>query len=120
MRLVLATRPVQLVADYVSPTQPLLESDLTECQNGGFPVLMEGDLNAKHMDRNCRLITDRDSLLRDYAKRNSSLIKGPDSPTTNPYTQNATPDVLDTVVVKVFVLPAHLSVLQSARITCLS
>jgi hypothetical protein len=38
------------------------------------------------------------------------LIYGPDSPTTAPYTHNATPDVLDIVVVKDFVLPVYLTV----------
>jgi hypothetical protein len=38
------------------------------------------------------------------------LIYGPDSPTTAPYTHFATPDVLDIVVVKDFVLPVYLTV----------
>jgi hypothetical protein len=38
------------------------------------------------------------------------LIHGPDSPTTVPYTDNATPDVLDIDVVKDFVLPVYLTV----------
>jgi hypothetical protein len=50
------------------------------------------------------------------------LIYGPDSPTTAPYTHNATPDVLDIVVVKDFVLPVHLTVcaaLSSDHLTIL-
>jgi hypothetical protein len=95
MHLVLATRPMKLVAAYLSPTRPLIESDLTERLNGGFPVLIAGDRNAKHADWNSRLITARGSLLRYYANRNFCLIDGPDSPTTAPYTQNATPGVLE-------------------------
>jgi hypothetical protein len=38
------------------------------------------------------------------------LIYGPDYPTTAPYAHNATPDVLDIVVVKDFVQPLHLTV----------
>jgi hypothetical protein len=117
---VLVTRPEKLMAAYLSPTRPLIESDLTECLSGGFHALMAGDLNAKHTDWNPRLITSRGSLLRDYANINSCLIYGLDSPTTAPYTHNATPDVLDIVVVKDFVQPVHLFVLYSARITCLS
>jgi endonuclease/exonuclease/phosphatase family metal-dependent hydrolase len=109
IHLMLATRPVKLVAAYLSPTRPLIESDLSECLSGGFPVLLAGDLNAKHTDWNCRLTTARGSLLRDYAIRNTCLIYGPDSPTTAPYTHNATPDVLDIVVVKDFVLPVCLT-----------
>jgi hypothetical protein len=110
IHLVLATRPVKLASSYLSPTRPLIELDLTECLSGGIPVLMTGDLDAKHKDWNSRLTTARESLLRDHAYRNSCFIYGPDSPTTAPYTHNATPDVLDLVVVKDFVLPVHLTV----------
>jgi hypothetical protein len=92
IHLVLATRPVKLVAAYLPPTRPLIESDLSKCLNGGFPVLMAGGLKTKHTDWNSRLTTARGSLLRDYAIRNTCLICGPDSPTTAPYTHNATPD----------------------------
>jgi hypothetical protein len=71
---------------------------------------MAGDLNAKYKDWNSRLTAAKGSLFRDYADRNSCLIYGPGSPTTVPYTHNATPDVLDRVVDKVFVLPVHLTV----------
>jgi hypothetical protein len=47
---VLATIPVKFVAAYLSPIRHLMESDVTECLNGGFPFLMVGSLNAKHMD----------------------------------------------------------------------
>jgi hypothetical protein len=109
IHLVLATRPVKLVSAYLALTRPLIVSDLTECLRGGIPVLMAGDLNAKHKDWNCTLTTDRGSLLRDYADRNSCLICGPDSPTTAPYLHNATSNVLD-IVVKDFVQPVHLTV----------
>jgi hypothetical protein len=62
---VLATRPVKLVAAYLSPIRPLIESDLSECLSGGFPVLLAGDHKAKHTDWNSRLTTDRGTLLRD-------------------------------------------------------
>jgi hypothetical protein len=78
IHLVLATRPVKLVSAYLAPTRPLIESDLTECQSGGIPVVMAGDLNAKHKDWNCRLTSARRSLMHDYADRNSCLIYGPD------------------------------------------
>jgi hypothetical protein len=42
--------------------------------------------------------------------RNTCLIYGPDSPTTVPYRHNATPDVLDIVIAKDFVLPMYLTV----------
>jgi endonuclease/exonuclease/phosphatase (EEP) superfamily protein YafD len=83
---------------------------MTECLSGGIPVLMAGDFNAKHKDWNSRLTTTRGSLLPDYVDRNSCLIYGPDTTTTAPYTHDATPDVLDIVVVKNFVLPVRLTV----------
>jgi hypothetical protein len=61
--LVLATSPVKLT--YLSPTRPLIESDLSECLSRGFPVLLAGDLNAKYTDWNSRLTTARGSFLRD-------------------------------------------------------
>jgi hypothetical protein len=73
-----AARPVKLLAVCLSPTRPLIESDLTECLGGGFPVFMAGDLNAKNTDWNSRLTTARGSLLRDYANRNCCLVCGPD------------------------------------------
>jgi hypothetical protein len=69
IHLVLATRPVKLVTAYLSPTRPLIESDISEFLSGGFPVLMAGDLNAKHTDWNSRRTAPRGSLLRDYAIR---------------------------------------------------
>jgi hypothetical protein len=71
---------------------------------------MAGDLNAKHVDLISRLVTARGSLLRDYTDRNSCLIQGPDSPTTAPYTHNATNDFLYIVVIKDFFLPLYLTV----------
>jgi hypothetical protein len=65
-----------------------------------LPVLLAGDLNAKHVDRNSRLSTRRRKLLRDYADGNSCLIFDPDSATTNPYNPSATPDVLDIVITR--------------------
>jgi hypothetical protein len=109
IHLVLATKPVKLVSAYLAPTRPMTEADLTECLSGGIPFLMAGDLNAKHKDWNSRPTTASGSLLRDYADRNSCLIYGPDSSTTAPYTHNKTPDALDIVVVKDFVLPVHLT-----------
>ena len=61
---------------------------------------MAGDLHAKNMDWNLRLNTRGEKLLRDYADENSCLIFGPDTPTTNPHSSSATPDVFDIVITK--------------------
>jgi hypothetical protein len=77
---VLANRPVKILAAYLSPTRPLIESELNECLSYGLPALMAGDLNAKHTDWNSRLITSRGALLLDYANRNACLTYGPPLP----------------------------------------
>jgi hypothetical protein len=40
---------------YLSLSRPLIGADLTACFGGVLPVLMVGDLNAKHVDWNSRL-----------------------------------------------------------------
>jgi hypothetical protein len=80
----MAGKPVKILAAYLSPSGPLIGADLTACFGGGMPVLMAGDLNAKHVDWNSRLTTKRGKLLRDYADGNSCLIFEPDITTTNP------------------------------------
>jgi hypothetical protein len=53
----LASRPVQVVEAYLAPALLLIKSYLFECLSGGLPVLMAGDLIAKHTEWNSRLIT---------------------------------------------------------------
>jgi hypothetical protein len=101
--LVLANRLMKDVVAYLSPTRPLIESDLNECLSVDLPVMMLCDLKAKHTDWNSWLITSRGALLRDYANRNAYLINGPDSPITDPCQQNVNPNVFD-IIVKDFVL----------------
>jgi len=105
----LAGRPVKILAAYPSPSRPLIGEDLTACFGGGLPVLMAGDLNAKHVDWNSRLNTRRGKLLRNYADENSCLIFGPDTPTTNPYNSSTTPNVFDITIVKELPFPVYLT-----------
>ena len=74
VQVILASRPVKILAAYLSPSRPLIGSDLTTCFGGGLLVLMAGDLNAKHVDWNSWLTTRRGKLLRNYADWNSYLI----------------------------------------------
>ena len=105
----LAGRPVKILAAYLSPFRPLVGADLTACFGGELPVLMAGALNAKHVDWNSQLTTRRGKLIRDYADENSCLIFGPDTPTTNPYSPSATPDVLDIAMTKDLPFPVYLT-----------
>jgi hypothetical protein len=43
-------KPVQNLAAYFCPSSSLIEADLSTCFGVGMPVLMAGDLNAKHVD----------------------------------------------------------------------
>jgi len=52
----------------------------------GLPVLMPGELNAKHVDWNLQLSTRQGNLQSDYDDENSCLIFGPD---TRPLTLTA-------------------------------
>jgi hypothetical protein len=105
----MAGRQVKLVAAYLAPNRPIIKSDLSACLSGGHPVLMAGDLNAKHVDWNSRLNTTRGKRLRDYANRNSCLIHGPESPTIVPYNSAWAPDVLDIVITKNLTIPVYLT-----------
>jgi hypothetical protein len=105
----LANKPVKILAVYLSPSPPLIDSDLSACLVRGLPVLMAGDLNAKHVEWSSRLITRRGRLLGDDADKNSCLNYGPSTPTTLPYNPSATPDVIDIAITKDPVLPLRLT-----------
>ena len=108
IHVMLASRPVKIQAAYLLPSRPLIEADLSTCLSGGLPVLMAGDLNAKHVDWNSRQITSG-RRLRDYAIEHSCLIYGPETPTSILHNSSATPDVLDIVITnKGLVIPVYL------------
>ena len=65
IQVIMAGRPVKILAVYLCPSRPLIGADLTACFGGGLLVLMAGDLNAKHVDWNSWLNTRRGKLLRD-------------------------------------------------------
>jgi hypothetical protein len=109
IQIMLAGRLVKVLPAYLSPSRPLIGADLDACFGGGLPDLLAGDLNAKQVDRNSRLITRMWKLLRDYADKNSCLIFGLDSPTTIPYNPSATPDVLDIVITRLIHSPINLT-----------
>jgi hypothetical protein len=47
--LLLANKPVKIVALNLSSITTLIESDFTECLKGGLSFLMEDEINAKHI-----------------------------------------------------------------------
>jgi hypothetical protein len=104
----LVSKPVKILAVYLSPSRSMIASDLSACPGGGLPVFMASDLNSKHLDWNSRLVTKIGRPLRDYAD-NSCLIYGPNKPTTIPHNPSATPDVLEIVITKDLVTPVYLT-----------
>jgi hypothetical protein len=50
IQVILAGRPVLILAAYFSLSRPLIGANLTACFGGGLPVLIFGDLNAKPVD----------------------------------------------------------------------
>jgi hypothetical protein len=105
----LAGKTVKILAVYLSLSRPLIRADLTARFGGGLPVLMAGDLNAKHVDWKSRITTRRGKILRDYADGNSCQIFVPDTPTTNPYNTSVTRDVLDVVLKQNLSFPVYLT-----------
>ena len=104
----LASKLVKILAVYLSPSRPMIASDLSACLGGGFPVVMASYLNAKHVDRNSRLVTKIGRPLSDYAD-NSCLIYWPNKPTTIPYNPSATINVLYIDTTKDLVSPVYLT-----------
>ena len=76
IHVMLASKPVKILAVFLPPCRPLFASDLSACLGGSLPTLMAGDLNAKNVDWNSRLITTRSRLLHDYADENSVSYMG--------------------------------------------
>jgi hypothetical protein len=109
IQVTMASKVGKPLAVYLSPSCPLIGADLTACFGGGLPVLMDGDLIAKHVDWNSRMTTRRETLLRDYADANSCLIFGPDTPNTNPYNTSVAPDVLNIVLTQKLSFPVYLT-----------
>ena len=58
IQVILAGKPVKILAAYLPPSRPLIGADLTTF-GGGLPVLMAGNFNAKHVDWKSRLSTRR-------------------------------------------------------------
>jgi len=111
IQVTMASKPVKILAPYLSPFRPLSGADLSACFDGGMPVLMAGDRNAKHVDWNSRLSTRGGNFLRDYCRRELLSVLWTARPTTNSYNPFATPGVLDIVIAKKLTSPVYLTVL---------
>jgi hypothetical protein len=77
----LVLKPMTIVAAYFPSSRPMIGADLDHCYGGMLPVVLAGDLNAKHVNWNTRLSTIRGKLLCDFSEGNPCLIFGPETQT---------------------------------------
>jgi len=49
IQVMLAGKPLKILAVYLSPSHPLVGADLAACFGGVLPVFLAGDLKAKHV-----------------------------------------------------------------------
>lgn len=52
MQVMLVSKLARILTVYISPSRPVIDSDLSAYLGGSLPVAMAGNLNAKHVDRN--------------------------------------------------------------------
>ena len=104
IHIMLASGPVKILAVYLSPSPPLIRSDLSASLAECFLPYWQ----------NSRLNT-RARLLRDYGNEHCCLIYGPDTPTAIPYNFSATTDVLDIVLTKGPDTPMYLTMCSTLR-----
>jgi hypothetical protein len=52
IQVTLADKSVKILAVYLSPSRPHIGGEVTACFGRGLPILLTGDLNAKHVDWN--------------------------------------------------------------------
>lgn len=90
---------LKLYAVYCSPNRALLANELEELLDEDGPIIIAGDLNAKHPAWNSRVANGRGRTLLDFAQqRNDLAVVGPETPTH--YGPVGRPDVLDIAILK--------------------
>jgi hypothetical protein len=50
IHIMLASGPIKILPVYLPPSRPIVGSDLSACFGVGFPVVIAGHLNSKHVD----------------------------------------------------------------------
>ncbi len=100
---------LKLYAVYCSPNRALLANDLEELLDDDGPIIVAGDLNAKHPAWNSRVSNGRGRMLLEFAQRRNDLtVVEPD--TSTHYESVGRPDVLDIAILKDTPMRTHLEV----------
>lgn len=104
-----AGRPVKILAVYISSSRPLIISGLSACLGGGLPILVAGDLIAKHVDWNFCANHEKGQIAAWL--RQQKLLFDLWAGYTNHHSVQPIchPDVLDIVLTKEIVTPACLT-----------
>lgn len=89
-----------LVACYVPPSAPLPADQISAILDRRGPVLIAGDLNAKHPAWNSRITNARGRQLHRLAARHGANIIAPATPTYYSSNHLHRPDVLDIAILK--------------------
>lgn len=98
VELQLGNKHLQLYAAYRPPTRSLILSDIHALLDTPHPILIMGDLNAKHPAWNSRLLNNNGvRLFRDADKRGYT-VSGPETPTHYPDNPTYMADVIDIAI----------------------
>jgi len=87
---------IKFYAAYNPPNRQLMETDLLELLDDESPVIVAGDLNAKHVSWNSRVANSRGNVLFQFASERNIQVLGPIEPTH--CGTRGRPDVLDIAV----------------------
>ena len=91
--------PIQLSAVYKPPSAPLDTAQLDTLLHSGLPVIIAGDLNAKHPLWHSRTTNKAGRALEAHAVRVGADVIGPNRPTRH-NVATGTGDVLDIAIIK--------------------
>lgn len=93
-------RPIKIISAYNPPSSKLLKGSLDALFVQNSPLIVAGDLNAKHLNWSCHSTNPNGRTLLSYSIRNDLTIEAPSSPTHFSSNENVTSDILDIFITK--------------------
>lgn len=94
---------LKIGAGYYPPGHPFIETDYEATVQDLTPMVLTGDLNAKHITWNCRTSNRYGKSMRKLADKHGWTIVAPDAPTH--YPAHHDPDILDVALCSRIPLP---------------